>query len=122
MESGEATFLFLAPEQLAKPEHGGTDRRAHVALFVVDEAHCISSWGHDFRPDYLRLGEVRERLGHPATAALTATASPPVREEIVARLGMADPWSWCTASTGPTSGSSGRHHEDKRNAGRWSTR
>jgi ATP-dependent DNA helicase RecQ len=57
----------------------------------VDEAHCVSSWGHDFRPDYLTLGTVREQLGNPPVAALTATASPPVREEIAERLGMKDP-------------------------------
>ncbi|MDQ1646430.1 MAG: ATP-dependent helicase RecQ, partial [Cryptosporangiaceae bacterium] len=57
--------------------------------FVVDEAHCISSWGHDFRPDYLLLGEAVERLGHPRVIALTATASPPVRDDILNRLGIA---------------------------------
>lgn len=62
-----------------------------IALFVADEAHCVSSWGHDFRPDYLSLGSVRERLGDPPVAALTATASPPVREEIAERLRMMDP-------------------------------
>jgi len=58
---------------------------------VVDEAHCISEWGHDFRPDYLRLGAFAAALGHPTILALTATASPPVRREIVERLGMEDP-------------------------------
>ena len=61
------------------------------SLFVVDEAHCISEWGHDFRPEYLRLGAVIEALAHPRVLALTATASPPVRREIVERLGMREP-------------------------------
>ena len=65
--------------------------RPAPALFVVDEAHCVSAWGHDFRPDYLRLGGVIEQLGHPTVLALTATAAPPVRAEIVERLGMRDP-------------------------------
>ena len=63
---------------------------AHPSLFVVDEAHCVSEWGHDFRPDYLHLSSVIEELGHPVVAALTATAAPPVRDEIVQRLGMRD--------------------------------
>ncbi|MFE4833843.1 RecQ family ATP-dependent DNA helicase [Arthrobacter sp. NPDC056691] len=88
---GEAAFLFLAPEQLAKAETVERLAAMDVALFVVDEAHCVSSWGHDFRPDYLRLGEVRRQLGHPPVAALTATASPPVRDEIHQRLCMKDP-------------------------------
>jgi ATP-dependent DNA helicase RecQ len=61
-----------------------------VSLFVVDEAHCLSEWGHDFRPDYLRLGTVVGALGHPTVLALTATAAPPVRREIAERLGMRD--------------------------------
>jgi len=65
-------------------------REAGPALFVVDEAHCVSAWGHDFRPDYLRLGGVIEQLGHPTVLALTATAAPPVRAEIVERLEMRD--------------------------------
>ena len=85
-------FLFLAPEQFGQR---GRARRAWRArkpsLFVVDEAHCISEWGHDFRPDYLRLGAAIERARPPAVLALTATAAPPVREEIVERLGMRDP-------------------------------
>jgi ATP-dependent DNA helicase RecQ len=88
---GSVRFLFLAPEQLAKPEVVEAIRDAGPALFVVDEAHCVSAWGHDFRPDYLRLGGVVEQLGHPTVLALTATAAPPVRAEIVDRLAMRDP-------------------------------
>jgi ATP-dependent DNA helicase RecQ len=88
---GSVRFVFLAPEQLAKPEVVDAVRGARPALFVVDEAHCVSAWGHDFRPDYLRLGGVIEQLGHPTVLALTATAAPPVRAEIVERLEMRDP-------------------------------
>ncbi|HEY9747553.1 MAG TPA: ATP-dependent DNA helicase RecQ [Allocoleopsis sp.] len=83
-------FLFLAPEQFNE-EVLERLQAAAPSLFVVDEAHCISEWGHDFRPDYLRLGTVIEALGHPLVLALTATAAPPVREEIVERLGMQQP-------------------------------
>jgi ATP-dependent DNA helicase RecQ len=89
--SGTVRYLFLAPEQLAKPEVVEVVRDAGPALFVVDEAHCVSAWGHDFRPDYLRLGGVVQQLGHPTVLALTATAAPPVRAEIVERLEMTDP-------------------------------
>ncbi|RBP65672.1 ATP-dependent DNA helicase RecQ [Brevibacterium sanguinis] len=88
---GESEFVFLAPEQLGKPEVVDELRAVGVSLFVVDEAHCVSAWGHDFRPDYLRLGEVIEQLGHPTTLALTATGAPPVRDEIVERLRFRDP-------------------------------
>ena len=90
-EGGDLEFLFLTPEQLAKPEILDTVRAAEPSLFVVDEAHCISEWGHDFRPDYLHLGEVIEALGHPQVLALTATAGQQVRDEIISRLGMRDP-------------------------------
>ena len=88
---GTVRFCFLAPEQLAKPEVVAAIRQSGPALFVVDEAHCVSAWGHDFRPDYLRLGGVVQQLGHPPVLALTATAAPPVRAEIVERLEMRDP-------------------------------
>ena len=90
LEAGAAEFVFLAPEQLARDEVVQRLRELEPSLLVVDEAHCVSAWGHDFRPDYLRLGHVVEALGHPPTVALTATAAPPVREEIVERLGLRD--------------------------------
>jgi ATP-dependent DNA helicase RecQ len=91
LERGEHEFVLLAPEQLAKPEVLAELAATEPSLLVVDEAHCISEWGHDFRPDYLQLGAFAERLGRPTILALTATASPPVRREIVERLGMRDP-------------------------------
>jgi ATP-dependent DNA helicase RecQ len=84
-------FVFLAPEQLARQDVMDELAVSNVSLIVVDEAHCISEWGHDFRPEYLRLGSAIEVLGHPPVLALTATAAPPVRDEIVERLGMRDP-------------------------------
>jgi ATP-dependent DNA helicase RecQ len=91
LQDGTVRFVFLAPEQLTKADVVEAVRDAKPALFVVDEAHCVSAWGHDFRPDYLRLGGVIEQLGHPTVLALTATAAPPVRAEIVERLEMRDP-------------------------------
>jgi ATP-dependent DNA helicase RecQ len=84
-------FLFLAPEQLANEDVLAELAVARPSLLVVDEAHCISEWGHDFRPEYLRIGAAAEALGRPTILALTATAAPPVREEIVERLGLRDP-------------------------------
>jgi ATP-dependent DNA helicase RecQ len=91
LERGEHEFVLLAPEQLAKPDVLADLRATEPSLLVIDEAHCISEWGHDFRPDYLQLGAFAERLGRPTILALTATASPPVRREIVERLGMDEP-------------------------------
>jgi len=113
-EDGRAVFVFLAPEQLAKQSTVDRIKALDITLFVVDEAHCVSSWGHDFRPDYLALGNVREQLGNPPVAALTATASPPVRDEIVERLGMRKPLVLVHGFDRPNiSLDVVRHHEDK---------
>ena len=85
------TFIFLAPEQLANEQTRETLRRAGPGLFAVDEAHLISQWGRDFRPDYMLLGSQAETVGAPVRLALTATAAPPVRQEIAKRLGLRDP-------------------------------
>jgi ATP-dependent DNA helicase RecQ len=91
----QARYLFITPEQLARPDRLAEVRALRPALVAVDEAHCLSVWGHDFRPDYLRLGEAIAKLVHkgrrPVIVALTATASPPVREDIAARLRLVDP-------------------------------
>ena len=85
------SFVFLSPEQLTNEETRGALRRAHPGLFVVDEAHLISQWGHDFRTDYMRLGAQADALGSPVRIALTATAALPVRNEIVRRLRLREP-------------------------------
>jgi ATP-dependent DNA helicase RecQ len=85
------TFVFLSPEQLANEQTRDTLRRARPGLFAVDEAHLISQWGHDFRPDYMQLGAQAEAVGAPVRLALTATAAPPVRQEIIHRLGLREP-------------------------------
>jgi ATP-dependent DNA helicase RecQ len=91
LRSGSARFLFITPEQLGQPDRMAQVRDLRPALVAVDEAHCISAWGHDFRPDYLALGHLVRELGRPPVVALTATASPPVREDIAERLGLREP-------------------------------
>jgi len=88
---GADEFVFVSPEQLTNRETREALCRAQPRLFVVDEAHLISQWGQDFRPDYLRLGAQADALGADLRVALTATAAPPVRDEIVRRLGLRDP-------------------------------
>ncbi|MEU0153043.1 RecQ family ATP-dependent DNA helicase [Micromonospora fulviviridis] len=91
IRSGRAEFLFITPEALSNPDRLAEVRALKPALVAIDEAHCISAWGHDFRPDYLVLGHLIEGIGRPPVVALTATASPPVRDDIVARLRLRDP-------------------------------
>lgn len=89
--SKEAKILYVTPERFSNDEFMRSLRRADVSLLVVDEAHCLSEWGHDFRPSYLRLGDARRRLGNPPALALTATATPRVREDIAERLRLRQP-------------------------------
>ena len=91
MRTGEIRMLYVAPERLRALEFVLALRKAGVGLFVVDEAHCISEWGHDFRPDYLFLPRVVRDLGNPPVLALTATATPRVRQDILRSLGMREP-------------------------------
>src|SRR3954465_8578311 len=79
---GDVKLLYVAPERFDFGTTAERLRDAGVSLLAVDEAHCISEWGHDFRPSYLRIAQVREKLGWPPTVALTATATPPVRQDI----------------------------------------
>ncbi|TCM87610.1 DNA helicase RecQ [Rhodovulum steppense] len=85
LDAGALKLLYMAPERLASVGTVNLLRRIGVGLIAVDEAHCVSQWGHDFRPDYLRIGELRRALGVPL-AAFTATADAETRDEIVARL------------------------------------
>ncbi|WP_410501471.1 RecQ family ATP-dependent DNA helicase [Exiguobacterium acetylicum] len=84
-------YLYLSPEQLALPQIRARLKQVNIALFVVDEAHCISQWGHEFRPEYARLGQIRQELGFPQCLALTATATHAVEEDIRTQLRMRDP-------------------------------
>ncbi|HEY8314092.1 MAG TPA: ATP-dependent DNA helicase RecQ [Candidatus Baltobacteraceae bacterium] len=88
IRGGTIKVVFVTPEKLEDDAFLHILQQLHVPLFVVDEAHCISQWGHDFRPAYLALGHVIEKLGHPTVLALTATATPAVREDILHQLGI----------------------------------
>jgi ATP-dependent DNA helicase RecQ len=89
--SGRARLLYVAPERFSSPGFLERIRQARIGLFVVDEAHCVSQWGHDFRPDYFRLADAARWLGAQAIIASTATATPQVANDIVTRLGLRDP-------------------------------
>src|SRR3954469_6926246 len=88
---GELRLLYVAPERFSSPGFVQGIADARVGLFVVDEAHCVSQWGHDFRPDYFRLADAARYLGASAIVASTATATPQVARDIEARLGLRDP-------------------------------
>ena len=90
-QRGEIKLLYVAPERFDVGSMAERLRRVGVSLLAVDEAHCVSDWGHDFRPSYLRIREVREQLGDPVTVALTATATPEVRVDIAKQLHLREP-------------------------------
>jgi ATP-dependent DNA helicase RecQ len=90
LRDGFRGLLYVAPERFSAPGFFSIITQRKLSLLAIDEAHCISQWGHDFRPEYLRLGEVRKQLGAPLTIALTATATPEVRADIVRNLELKD--------------------------------
>ena len=91
MAAGDYRLVYVSPERFRSTSFLRSLSGLTIGLFAVDEAHCISQWGHDFRPDYFRLGKVIKELGRPQVAAFTATATPDVREDIVMRLGLQEP-------------------------------
>jgi RecQ family ATP-dependent DNA helicase len=91
VRGGEARIVYCSPERFGSTVFLGAIEQRQIDLLAVDEAHCVSEWGHDFRPDYLRLPEIAERLGRPTVMACTATATKAVAREIAARFEMRDP-------------------------------
>src|SRR5207245_9296618 len=91
ISEGEGAILYLTPERFKNRAFFEHLLCRPISLFVVDEAHCVSQWGHDFRPDYLSLGGISKRLGRPPILALTATATAHVQADIIRQLGMNDP-------------------------------
>ncbi|MEM0968359.1 MAG: RecQ family ATP-dependent DNA helicase, partial [Verrucomicrobiota bacterium] len=92
LRQGEIKLLYVSPERFRAAGFRDALKEVEVSLFAVDEAHCLSQWGHDFRPDYMRLGQTLEELGRPQVAAFTATATPTVRKDIQETLKLRDPF------------------------------
>lgn len=85
---GDTALLYVTPERFTKPEFTERIRRIDISLLAIDEAHCVSEWGHDFRPAYSRVGEFRKSMGNPLTVALTATATKAVQDDIIRAAGL----------------------------------
>jgi ATP-dependent DNA helicase RecQ len=92
LRQGKTKLLYIAPERFAMPEFLQLLKGLFLSLFAVDEAHCISEWGHDFRPDYLGLSIIPQEFSNVPIAAFTATATPKVQEDIIAKLGLRSPF------------------------------
>lgn len=90
IRQGHFRLLYVTPERFRKQEFLDSLKTRKIKFMAVDEAHCISNWGHDFRPDYTRLGEIRAMLGNPVTIALTATATPQVQQDIIEQLNLSE--------------------------------
>ncbi len=88
LRAGQHTLLYVTPERFRQDDFTNIIKQRNITLLAVDEAHCISEWGHDFRPDYSRLKTIRQQLGNPTTIALTATATPEVQDDIIHQLGL----------------------------------
>ncbi len=101
MAAGEYDLVYIAPERLRQAAFVSAVHKSKLSLLAVDEAHCISEWGHDFRPDYARLGDFREKIGAPQTIALTATATPRVRADVIKQLGIESPEIFVTGFARP---------------------
>ena len=107
IQEGRYKLVYIAPERFRNTGFMEGIQTCRVSLFAVDEAHCVSEWGHDFRPDYLRLKGVIEKLRHPPVAALTATATPDVRRDIITQLGLKEPITFVAGFDRPESEFSG---------------
>ena len=92
MRRGDFKLVYVAPERFRAESFLRALEGVEISLFAIDEAHCLSQWGHDFRPDYMRLGKALEKIGRPQCVALTATATPVVRQDILTVLGLRDPF------------------------------
>ncbi|MGM0489171.1 MAG: RecQ family ATP-dependent DNA helicase, partial [Planctomycetota bacterium] len=101
LSEGRLDLVYVSPERLAMDQFLGHLRRANLCLLAIDEAHCISEWGHDFRPDYLYLSEAIKRLPGIPVAAFTAAATQQVREDTIKRLGLRDPCVHCASFNRP---------------------